>query len=77
MTFEELKQVITATLPNCDAEKVTMDAMLVPEVCADSLDTVELSMALEEKFGAEVPDDLMATFGTVADLYKYLAENAR
>lgn len=77
MTFEDLKNVILATLPNCEAEKVTMDAMLIPEVCADSLDTVELSMALEEKFGAEVPDDLMATFGTVADLYKYLEENAQ
>ncbi len=77
MTFEELKNVIVSTLPNCEPEKVTPDAMLIPEVCADSLDTVELSMALEEKFGAEVPDDLMATFGTVADLYKYLVENAQ
>lgn len=77
MTFEQLKEAITAALPNCDADKVTMDAMLVPEVCADSLDTVELSMALEERFGVEVPDDLMATFGTVADLYTYLAENAQ
>lgn len=49
--------------------------MLVPDVCADSLDTVELSMALEDKTGVNVPDDLMATFRTVSDLYDYLCEH--
>ena len=73
MTFESLKEIILATV-NCDAEKVAPDARLVPDVCADSLDTVELAMALEEKTGVNVPDDMMATFRTLADLKAYLDE---
>ena len=75
MTLENLKPVIAETLPNCDAVAVTLEARLIPEVCQDSLDTVELSMALEDKFGVNVPDDLMATFGTVADLIAYMSEH--
>lgn len=74
MTFETLKEIITKTLPT-SVGKVTPDAMLVPDVCADSLDTVELSMALEDSTGVNVPDDLMATFRTVNDLLKYLCEH--
>lgn len=73
MTFESLMQVIIETT-GCDAEKVTPDARLVPDVCADSLNTVELAMALEDKTGVNVPDDLMATFRTVKDLHEYLNE---
>ena len=74
MTFENLKEIITGAV-TCDAEKIALDAMLVPDVCADSLDTVELAMALEEKTGVNVPDDLMATFTTVKDLFDYLNEH--
>ena len=71
MTFESLKEIILNTV-NVDAANVTPEAMLVPDVCADSLDTVELSMALEEKTGVSVPDDLMATLRTANDLLAYL-----
>lgn len=74
MTFETLKEIITKTVPT-SVGKVAPDAMLVPDVCADSLDTVELSMALEDSTGVNVPDDLMATFRTVNDLLKYLCEH--
>lgn len=74
MTLEALKEIVCATLP-CEADKVTPDAMLVPDVCADSLDTVELSVALEDKTGVSVPDDLMATFRTVSDLLEYLSKH--
>ena len=47
----------------------------MPDVCADSLDTVELSMAIEDKLGVSMPDGLMATFLTVNDLLAYLKEN--
>ena len=73
MTFESLKEIILATV-SCGEEKVSQDAKLVPDVCADSLDTVELAMALEEKTGVNVPDDLMATFRTLKDLHEYLNE---
>ena len=74
MTFEALKEIITATV-TCEEENIALDARLIPDVCADSLDTVELAMALEEKTGVNVPDDLMATFTTLKDLFDYLNEH--
>ena len=73
MTFEKLTEIITSSI-DCAAEKVALDARLIPDVCADSLDTVELAMALEEKTGVNVPDDMMATFRTAGDLLAYLNE---
>lgn len=73
MTFESLKEIIVATV-GCDEEKVALDAKLIPDVCKDSLDNVEVAMALEDKTGVNVPDDMMATFRTVSDLLAYLNE---
>ena len=73
MTFESLKEIVLAAV-NANEEKVLPDARLIPDVCADSLDTVELAMALEEKTGVNVPDDMMATFRTAGDLLAYLNE---
>ena len=75
MNLEQLKEVIVAALPNCSPDAVTLEAQLVPDVCADSLDTVELSMAIEDKLGVSIPDGLMATMLTVGDLLNYLQEN--
>ena len=47
MTFDSLKEIILAAV-NANEEKILPDAKLIPDVCADSLDTVELAMALEE-----------------------------
>lgn len=74
MTFEALKEIIVATV-STGGEKTALDAKLIPDVCADSLDTVDLAMALEEKTGVNVPDDLMPTFRTVGDLLDYLNEH--
>lgn len=74
MTFEKLTEIITSSI-DCTADKVALDARLIPDVCKDSLDTVELSMALEDNTGVNVPDDLMATFRTVSDLNDYLTEH--
>ena len=75
MNLEQLKDVIVAALPNCNPDAVTLEAQIVPDVCADSLDTVELSMAIEDKLGVSMPDGLMATMLTIGDLLKYLQEN--
>ena len=50
MDFETLKQVIVDTL-SCDEDKVTMEATLAEDLGADSLDAVELNMAIEESCG--------------------------
>ena len=59
---------------NASEEKVLPEAKLIPDVCADSLDAVDLAMAIEEKTGVNVPDDMMATFHTLGDLLDYLNE---
>ena len=75
MTFEELKDIIVETL-NADEDKVTMEASLADDLQADSLDAVELNMALEEKCGVSIPDDKLGEMKTVGDIYNYLTENA-
>ena len=50
MTFEEMKKIVVDTL-SCDEDKVTMEASLTEDLEADSLDAVELNMALEEACG--------------------------
>lgn len=58
-----------------DREKVTSDAKFVEDLAADSLDTVELVMAFEEKFGLEVPDEDAEKLKSVADVVSYIEEH--
>ncbi len=75
MTFDELKQIVVDTL-NCDEDKVTMEASLADDLQADSLDAVELNMALEDACGISVPDEELATMKTVGDIYNYITAHA-
>lgn len=72
--FEEVKEVIVEAL-SCADEKVTMEARLFEDLGADSLDAVELSLALEEKTGISIAEDALGTLKTVGDIVKYLEEN--
>ena len=69
--FEQVKNVIVDTL-SCDAEAVTMEASLVDDLEADSLDAVELNMALEEALGFAIDDEELKNMKTVGDIVKYL-----
>lgn len=69
--FEKVKAVILETL-NCDAEIITMEASLSEDLEADSLDAVELNMALEETLGYAVPDEALGEMKTVGDIVRYL-----
>ena len=71
MTFEKMQEIIADTL-SCDAEKVTMEANLFDDLGADSLDAVELNMALEDACGVSVPDEELAKLKTVGDIYNYI-----
>ncbi|MCQ2377733.1 MAG: acyl carrier protein [Victivallaceae bacterium] len=57
-------------------EQVTNEAKFVEDLGADSLDRVELVMALEEEFGAEIPDDVAETLTTVGDAIKYIEDKS-
>ena len=69
--FEQVRDVIVDTL-GCDAEAVTMEASLVDDLEADSLDAVELNMALEEALGFAIDDEDLKNMKTVGDIVKYL-----
>ena len=71
MSFEDLKEVFVDTL-GCDADKVTMEASLTEDLEADSLDAVELNMALEDACGVSIPDEELANLKTVGDIYNYI-----
>ncbi|MEY4918800.1 MAG: hypothetical protein RL616_2713, partial [Verrucomicrobiota bacterium] len=55
-------------------EQVVPEAKFIEDLGADSLDTVELVMALEEEFGVEVPDEQAEKLHSVGDVLKYIEE---
>ncbi len=72
--FEDIQAVIVEQL-NVDATQVTPEAEFVKDLGADSLDVVELIMALEEKFGVEIPDEQAEKIVNVGDVVKYIEGN--
>ncbi len=72
--FEDIQAVIAEQL-NVDAAQVTPEAEFVKDLGADSLDVVELIMALEEKFGIEIPDEQAEKIVNVGDVVKYIEDN--
>ena len=73
--FEKVRDIIVDTL-SCDADKVTMEASLAEDLGADSLDAVELNMALEDNLGVAISDEELANMKTVGDIVNYLEANA-
>ena len=73
MTFEEMRDIIVETL-SCDAEDVTMEASLAEDLGADSVDLVELVMAMEEEFElGQTAEDEVKAIKTVGDAVNYVA----
>ena len=72
-TAERVKKIVVEHL-NVDAEKVTDTASFIEDLGADSLDTVELVMAFEEKFGVEIPEDAAEKISTVRDAIEYISK---
>ena len=70
---DKVKSVIAEQL-GVKSEEVTDQAKFVDDLGADSLDTVELVMALEEEYGVEIPDEDAEKLTTVGDAIKYIEE---
>ena len=62
---------------NQDVKNITPEASFANDLGADSLDTVEPIMALEEEFGLEIPDEAAEKISTVGDAIKYVEEHAK
>ena len=73
--LEDVKEVVVEQL-DCDAAEVKEESKFIEDLGADSLDVVELVMALEEKFDIEIPDEDAEGILTVADAIKYIEDNA-
>ena len=72
MIFEKLCALIAEQF-NVDADSITMDTSFEDDLNADSVDIVDLSMALEEEFGIdELGEEEAASIGTVGDLVRFL-----
>lgn len=72
--LEDVKEVVVEQL-SVDAAEVKEESKFVEDLGADSLDVVELVMALEEKFDIEIPDEDAEKIATVADAVKYIEDN--
>ncbi len=72
--FEQVKEVVVEQL-NANPDEVKPESRFVEDLGADSLDVVELVMALEEKFGIEIPDEDAEKIQTVADAVKYIEDH--
>jgi acyl carrier protein len=76
-TFSEdrVKEIIAKEL-EVDVKQLMPEAKFIEDLGADSLDIVELVMALEEEFGVDIPDEDADKLKTVGDAMKYLQEHA-
>ena len=68
---DKVKKIVVEQL-SVNEDQVTPEAKFIEDLGADSLDQVELVMALEEKFGAEIPDEDAEKLTTVGDAIKYI-----
>lgn len=74
--FEKVKEIVVEQL-GVEEEEVSESSSFVDDLGADSLDLVELIMALEEEFDMEIPDEDAEKISTVGDAIKYIKENAQ
>lgn len=71
MYFEKVKALIAKEL-SIDENKITMESKLLEDLGADSLDSVELIMAIEDEFDVQVSDEVAQNIHKVADIVEYL-----
>ena len=71
MIFDKVKEIIIEQL-QVDESEVTLDTNLMKDLSADSLDAVELNMALEDALEISIPDEELAQMKTVGDIVSYV-----
>ena len=74
MIFDKIKDIIIDQL-QVEESDVNMDTNLMKDLSADSLDAVEIIMAIEDEYGIEIPDEDAEKMQTVGDLVRYVEEN--
>ncbi|MDD3704792.1 MAG: acyl carrier protein [Clostridiaceae bacterium] len=74
MIFEKVQEKVAEQL-GIEAEEITLESSFIVDLGADSLDIVELLMALEEEFDIEIPDEEAEKLSTVGDVVEYIKNN--
>jgi acyl carrier protein len=74
LIFEKVQEKVAEQL-GVDAEEVLMESSFIDDLGADSLDIVELLMALEEEFDIEIPDEEAEKLASVGDVVEYIKNN--
>lgn len=72
--FEKVKDLIADQLDVADKENITEASSITDDLGADSLDVVDLVMALEDEFSVEIPEDEVENIKTVGDIVKYIED---
>ncbi|MGL5692455.1 MAG: acyl carrier protein [Peptostreptococcaceae bacterium] len=73
--FERVKAIIADQLGIDNVEEITLETTLKEDLDADSLDAVEVIMALEDEFGIEIPDEAAENMKTIGDICHYIEGN--
>ncbi|MCD4713604.1 MAG: acyl carrier protein [Clostridiales bacterium] len=70
--FKKIKAIIVEQLSVVDPSDITMDSAF-DSMDIDSIDAVEIIMAIEDEFEIEIPDEVAENFGSISDIINYLA----
>lgn len=74
MVFEKIKEILAEQLDIENAESITLDSLLVEDLGADSLDSIDIVMSVEDEFKLEVPDEVIEAMTSVADIVNYICQ---
>lgn len=72
MIFEKIKEIIADQLALDDAEEIKMETSMMEDLDADSLDAVEVIMAIEDEFDIEIEDEDAESFKNIGDIVTYV-----
>ncbi len=73
MTLDTVKNIIAGQL-DIDEDEITMDASIIDDLGADSIDVVDILIAFEDEFDVKIPDEEVEQFKTVGDIVRYIEE---
>ena len=75
MVFEKVKEILAEQLDIENIDSITMDSLLVEDLGADSLDSIDIVMSVEDEFKIEVPDEVVENMTSVADIVNFIENN--